>query len=610
MKKYKWLALLSVLFGATAILGACEKEEPEVIPPPAAAPTVEATFSNFITLEEKNTQNFTGDNKWLSDTYGECVDQAGGLFVFRKVDRTPLDEISETWTVYNTEKGTATWTKTFTYANGDYTGYDEYENAKKKPMEIGVTVDTCNSIGYVRVKHVTNVKYSDAEMLAQMQNNQLWGAQVSSYKTTTSYDYYAATGEYICSSTKALAVYSDYDYSEGVIRFGKTSVKYDKTGKFVEKWNGDTEQKVLYSYETERYGYVTAYYNGETAIEVYHKEKGTLVYRYTMGMEDLYTQNKVVMPLQDGDLMVQYVKSTLDSTYDVMLGGEKYDLITERIDVETGAVTAVKFPYLLSSTMMKEQMDEYLGDELSFTENVYNVAYANKIDGGTVGQETIVFFDNLLNVQYLWSALIPEQTDLEDIQVVSSNELLVQLDTPVEMDGQRITQAVVTKTGTLVGYIPEDAKVLDKYMVINGTIYTFSGEKIYEIDYRGNLVSVNRTIYFGNNILFFGEKEEYNEYGYVYVDHMYAFYEWSWKQYSNMEGDYQYVEHTQDYLLIQDSDGEYQVFDKDMNIVFNSYVKPTVYVDEYAWVFTADVDNDGEKEVYERPLVNRGGAQQ
>ncbi len=504
MKRKTWIALLSVMLGATVALAACKDEDSDA-GVPQAAPQVESILSNFVNAQfQKDWGTFDSNGVYLNEQYGNYVQHENGFYLFKKVDRTPLDERSEVWTVYNAEKKEVSWTKEFKYQNGDYEGENQYDQEKHAPLEVHVEIEVTAEIPYVIVDTIEYVPYTEAEMQEQLDMllmDRLEEEDIRSYKETETVEYYSIDGTKICESydvldvqenvmNQVMAMFFGKALETTELSFGRMSATFDEEGNLLAVVNEEEREGMVYAYESDAYNYAVVWNKAGVGYAVYDKDD-ELLYTYVIdtatSIEEVVNNIRI---LADGDFLFQEVRATNSIRYDYMaenLAGalSKYVLTTTRIDVDTGSQTEIDFPYVIEQFefFSKDDFAKLLGDEYTLTDNVYNVAKATKLVDGKLGDEVYVFFDNLLNVQYEWSSMVEGHSfDLDSMRVLNTDELLVTLSTPLKMDGVVIDRAVIKQSGELVAYIPENADVLDGGMVLDdGRVYSFTGELLYSI---------------------------------------------------------------------------------------------------------------------------------
>lgn len=657
MKKNKWLTLLSLVLGASTVLGACgggntsgsSSSSSSSDSSTDVAPVVEATFSNFIDTEYKaDWKDMSSNVITLNDEYGTLVGNWEWMYLFKKEDKNFLKEVVQTWTLYNAKKKAVVWSKEHKYEEDAYTGYDKY-GEKFPPVEISVSLEKLygqsnKEMAYVQVTTVTKERYSDETL-------KLWedefGRAPFAYKTQEMREYYSADGKLIASTKLLHRYYYDeptygdsYDNGNCYAYFGKTVAEFDEDGNLVSTWDGDTTTKRIYVEETDKYGYLYTLYGGAILFEVRNKADNALVYEYTMGSNALSTM-QMPFVLENGDIFVQERTETESLAYDFLAGDTKYNLTTNRVDVETGAQAEVEFNYFIKKIIDQDEWEEE-HPGLNFSNYVYNVAYARKIEDGVLGDEVILFFDNALNVQYEWAPLIPEQVDLvesesnsispepnlENIQVLETGDLLIDLKTPVrDANGNEVNKAIVSPNGRLICYVPKDAMVIKEYIIPTGhsnsyfNVYNFDGEKVDYIDldeyaygdweFDANegrrlgdyyVFEYNREVTYDDvqqppeteyKLLVVKKAGRYDYYGEDRELYMYNSYECG-----------RIVDSTVDYLITE-KDGQYCLYDADLDHILT--MSDMFEVDVYDNCFVVEAEYDGETIVYVIPLENRSG---
>ena len=644
MKKNKWVSLLCLLLGASTVLGACGGTSSSSSSSSSSesstdeAVQVEAKFTNFIQTEYKEEwKDMSANVTTLNDNFGTLVGSCKHLYLFKKESVSFLNEIVETWTLFNAKENKTVWTKEHKYENGDYDGTDKYGNEKHAPVEVSVVMRKAKEysgayeglFGYVEVVTKTYEKLPK-DTLEQWEEDgvNFW----ESYKITTLTEWFSADGKAIASTKYQDPYMSDVVDSVRAsnkttyrLSFMETAAEFDKDGKLLSTWNSETEIKKTYFSETEKYGYTYSMYGGAMVMEVYNKADGTLVYNKSFDMAMMQSSGmRAVVALENGDIFIQQEETTYAAEYDYISGNDKVKLVTTRIDVETGKEKDVAFGYVIEKAIDKAEWEE-LHPELHFTDNVYNVARAQKIENGNLGETVLLFFDNAMNVQYEWKALIPEQIDWQNIDVLASGDLLVQLQTPVVgADNKIIDRAIVTKNGTLVRYVTQDSLVFKEYIVpgytrskSNYDVYSFDGEKVGTID----LSSWDRWIAKGRvgDCYLFAVEEDYwgyDEYdNYVVTDTEKRLF--IVKEYANGGGithytrDYAELDRLNENYLIEYKDGQYHLYDVD-HVTSESYsyspilvTRTPMTVVEYDNCFVVETTYEGESIVYVIDLETR-----
>lgn len=643
MKKNKWLSLLCLLLGASTVLGACDggtsgSSSSSSETSTDVATQVEAKFANFIQTEDKDGWNgMQTPIKALNDEYGTCIGSCKSVYLFQKEDKNFLNEIVQTWMLFDIKTNKVVWTKEHKYEDGDYTGYDEYGNAKHAPVEMTVELRETYKNGYtndpifafVEVCTSTYERYSK-EQLEEWKDK--YDYVENSYKETQTTEWISADGKLIASTNFKYAEAGEWLSEAGDnyrLDFGRTEAEFDENGKLLSTWNSESEIKKIYFKETDKYGYATTMCGGVAIAEVYHKADGSLVYSKSYDIVDAMLSGGMSLEvLENGDLFSQSEDAVSGATYDYLKAGSKVKLTTTRIDVETGKESEVAFGYNIVKLIDKAKWEKE-HPELSFTDNVYNVATAQKVENGALGDEVLIFFDNALNVQYEWAPLIPEQVDLENIDVLPSGDLVVQLETPIKnASNDVVDRAVVTTDGELVCYLTEDAFVFDESIMLckDGMIlvYNFDGEMVFnhnalmnwdDWSFRGRLgdtfvFNVHRTNTHWedgfeqkeeeNKLLVFYESEHYV--GGEYIDGEYVGGEYQ-KYLSYMTKEYnQIVEMTNDYIIEKTEDGQYRLYDSSYGLNYYGsgllVTREEMKVQKYDDCFVVETEYEGETIVY------------
>ena len=640
MKKNKWLSLLCLLLGASTVLGACDggtsgSSSSSSETSTDVATQVEAKFANFIQTEDKDGWNgMQTPIKALNDEYGTCIGSCKSVYLFQKEDKNFLNEIVQTWTLFDIKTNKVVWTKEHKYEDGDYTGYDEYGNAKHAPVEMTVELRETYKNGYtndpvfafVEVCTSTYERYSK-EQLEEWKDK--YDYVENSYKETRTTEWISADGKLIASTNFKHAEAEEWLSEAGDnyrLDFGRTEAEFDKDGNLLSTWNGEAEIKKTYFNETEKYGYTTTMYGGVAMAEVYNKADGTVIYSKSYDIVDVMLSGGMKLEvLENGDLFTQEEKAVSGSAYDYLNGG-KVDLVTTRIDVETGKESEVDFGYKIDSVIDKAEWEE-AHPELRFTDNVYNVAEAQKVENGALGTNVLIFFDNAMNVQYEWSPLIPEQVDLQNIDVLPSGDLVVQLQTPImSVNDDRIDRAIVTTDGELVCYLTEDSIVFDEYITFCKDdvvyVYNFDGEMVF---YNGALIDWDDWSFrgrLGDSFVFdvhrtnthwvegIEQKEEEYKLLFFYLDTHYVGGEYIDGEYVEGEGveylsyntrEYnQIVEMTNDYLIEKKEDGQYHLYDGDYAYASMELLvtRESMDVQKFDDCFVVETEYEGETIVY------------
>ena len=490
MKKFKLFLIVSVLLCLVFSVIACDTaftDDADTIKDvPPVTVNAEAIMSNFLTVEYiEAAENFATFGN-LSEKYGTLTSSyTNNLLVFRKETADYMNKVTETFTVYSISKKDAVATFTHQYENEDYYRYDDFGNPVLPASEMTVKVSSLanGSIDYITVTKITNTPI-DEELI---EKNSL----PHSYSQSYSFEYYDAEGTQIATSKVAeRARLIDYNDDIAKVSFGKTYAIMDMVeNKLVKTYDGDvSSEHISYSYSNERYNYsLYCRYGavdygtpigGNGRIEVYTKG-GTQVCTYVYSD---YAYNARAYVLANGDVMIQYLYITDKIDCDIVMDSMNLDLQTLILDVETGKTSEVEFNYYIAYAHDADELVAQARDEgilLTFNENnVRNIAFAIKVENGTVnsGDTDMIFFDDLLNVNYVLDKVIPDQ-NLEGVYRPLSNGYFL-----VGLVNEANAQAIV-KDGQVVTYVPEDAKVTDYAIITDEGIYSFTMDLIYDLSY-------------------------------------------------------------------------------------------------------------------------------
>ena len=489
MKKFKLFLIVSVLlclvFSAIACdLAATTDDSDTIKDVPPVTVDAESIKSNFMTVEYPEVSNGFSSMGNLSEKYGTLTSSyTDNLLVFRKETVDYMNKVTETFTVYSLSKGDAVATFTHQYENEDFYRYDDFGNPVLPSSEMTVDVSTVaySSIDYIMVTNITNTPIDESFI----EENSL----SDSYSHSYSFEYYDAEGTHIATTQVAdSARLINYNNDVAKVSFGKTYAIMDiAENKLIKTYDGDvTSEYISYSYSNDRYNYsLYCRYGavdygtpigGNGRIEVYTKG-GTLVCSYVYSD---YAYSSTAFVLANGDIMIQYLYITDKIDCDIVMDGMNLDLQTLILDVETGKTSEVEFNYFIGELYDTDDLIARAREEgilLTFNENnVRNIALAIKIENGTTnaGVTDMIFFDDLLNVNYVLDKVIPDQNLKGTYRPLSNGYFLVGLVSEAN------AQAIV-KDGKVVTYVPMDATVTDYAIITDEGIYDFSMNLVYDI---------------------------------------------------------------------------------------------------------------------------------
>ena len=485
MKNLKSLLIVSVLLCLVLSVFGCDiinKSDANTITDvPPVTITADPTMSNFLTFEYVEKDPLSVGTS-LTEEYGTLVSSSSGnLLVFRKETKDYMNKATVTYTVFSVEENKVAATFTHEYEDEFFPRLDDFGNPVLPKNDMKVSVDTLNGyIDYIIVEKTTNTPI-DEEII---EKNSL----THSYSTSYSYEFYDAHGTSIATSS---VVHSGYavEYTNSIVKasFGKTYALFDTDeNKLISTYDGDTTSEYIeYDHSNDRYNYLfySSYGNvdygspvgGRGRIEVYTKS-GEPVCKYVYSDYSMTANTNV---LANGDIMIQYVYLSDSIDCDIVMDDMKYDIQTLILDVETGKVTEVEFNYLVNRILDTDELaaDSLEGGiKLTFNEqNVRNVAYATKLENRTAGNNgDIIFFDDLLNVNYVLDKVIPEQDlDGEYIPLADGYFLVSVINDVVEY--------AIVKDGQVTCYVPRSAHISDYAIITDNGVYNFDMKLIFDL---------------------------------------------------------------------------------------------------------------------------------
>lgn len=617
MKRKSLLTVLSALLCASTLLVGCGDDAGTSSGANKPSSMTEASgftgtkISDFIEekYEAEAVKLSTDTPTLLNEEYGNVIDRDDDILVFKKTDRDFLNNVTETYRVYNADKGKVIVELTNTYEDGDYTGKDEFGNPKKKPSEMDVELQVkslaIDESGYqIPYIEVVTTKYTeiDEEIIEKEELE-------TSYTVSKVTEYYDIAGTKIASTPLSLGVkvlasnvsYSEGELSQAKLLFGDTVAVFDLITEEVLSTYGANESKPdMFDYETEQYGYyfnntLTSMRGGGSAtgnaVEVYDKASGELVYSYVANFMEMTMANA----LQSGAVVLQTVDFV--EFMEMMEGTSKtVDVTTKLIDVAAGTTTEVECDYFIDMVATADAY-ERLGSEIegiTITENFKNFAIAydlNKAAEGAGMEDDamqILFLDNALNVEFAVEPVLPLAEDTNTLKKLATGDYLVELKDGA-LDGA--SAAIIKEDGTLRTYVPVGAEVVGEWIVTNTAIYDLDGNLIekYQFNARYNGDEWSYKGHMGETLVFEreyettynGEPVEHTEvcfveervnYGYDEDEEDDAKFEYTYYSECTVEevGD-SYV------VLYSQSSEEYRLFNVDGNVILETNNPMDVY---------------------------------
>ncbi len=512
MSRKNFMKLFSVLLCASTLFSGCNSSIDPVadnnsvsdstseVVTPVPAP-VEGKLSNYLTMEyEQGWNDIAGNNDaLLTKVYGELISRVDYLYAFKKSEKDFENNVTETYTVYNARLNKVVLEKKNTYPDSNYGEYvhDEkckdfvyncdcqYLYEKRIPTEVYVYLEIIyigdHAVHGIMVRTDTNTQIAEDVIYEERLPD--------GYQESSKWEIFDSYGQAVMDSVLPIER-SQYSYNGNTglakVVVGDTVALVNlEEDKVVETWSTTTAKHSDYDYANDKYYYYLQAEYGFGAVEVYDKESN-LVVRYEHMMDTASGYEAYV--LQNGNVLIQTVEANIND--------EQVDVHTSILDVETGKLTEVEFDYKLKDFLYTNN----LADNMSLTQNAVNVALAGEIlEDGEFGEYKMVFFDNSLNIQFVYDKLIPEQGYTE-VSILKTGDYLVKLDTPIT-DADR---AIVTKEGKVRCYVPVGAKIIENRIVIAGngdennfrvSFFNFDLEYIGEFDLRNEDDEYNKVLY-------------------------------------------------------------------------------------------------------------------
>ena len=646
MKYINWIKLLSVLLCAMMLFTACatasegatepetdaateaEATEPEATEPEATEPeviepetpllgTVAPEMKSFFTLSKVNAWRTLGSASRLD---GKLVSASedGELVVLRNAKIDHMNNLTETFTVYNTVLNKAVLTVSNTYPNGSYDSFNfvdpYYTDPELRFPEnvMQVTIRESGSIAFIEVARA-KVTPIDEEVFEENEGN--------SHAVEDTYDYYDAAGSYITSTLTKSGYVLDYIAAETVLNFGRVTATFDsETMCLVSKVGADNEI-VRYDYDVVigDYGYYesryqeSASFHNETFFEVYNTKTGELVLRYYLDSAKGAGRTHI---MAGGDVLVQYVRivdAEAGEAYDADVDGVKVKMETYFVDVPTGIAKKIDFNYYIEEFYNAEEFAEYADTKgISLTESAANIAIALDIKAQPIDENNaydLIVLNNDASVMFKMERIIPEHEisayDPIGITILPTGDYLVSIANVIT------GRAIVTADGVVRSYLKSGARVIGKYVMLDGIIYDYDMNEMFKLDQRvfyeydgdehfyGTKYDFVTTI--GNKIIVsegmtFEDEEGFETYStryYALVDN-----DGSLFVSSIFADDITIVEKTDDYIIIYDKDagvsGKYIMFNAELEHVLTTANNMDVFLCEDTYLVNTWLYVNGE----------------
>ena len=468
MKRISLIAIVSLLLALVLTLASCQNAgtvdrgyDPE------QAVTAESVAANFIKFAAKGPSMFGSIGQILTQ-HGKPVDMDGGYIVFYKETKDYMNNLTEEYTIYNIAEDKVLTTIKNTYAD-EFGGKDEYGNQYRPAKTLSVSVDVVNDIVYFAATYTCNTRIAD-EIIDEEELKE-------SYSISTYTDFYDISGNLFATSTTAKVgkfVGSNDRYN--AIAFGKTVGIFKKSDSTLATTaDGDAEKISLPDFSNEKYYYYLGVSKGQVdygfentrgAIEVYN-HKGKLVLEYDLPYEE--GVGRMVNVLDNGDILIQTMTETDSLEYDVAMYGKRFIISTYVVDVETATANKVDFDYVINGQVITRADYATWAEELGLeiTDNIRNVGYGvklNREDKTYETEESLIFFDSLLNVNFVYTGDLEYGASVFDEYTLLKDGYML-----MDIDNGATSRAIFDKNGAFVCYVPDGAIVTFSRIVVGYT---------------------------------------------------------------------------------------------------------------------------------------------
>ncbi|MBR2617137.1 MAG: hypothetical protein IKC56_02755 [Clostridia bacterium] len=488
------------------------------------------------------------------------VEVFNDVLLLKNVDKDTMNNVTETYQLYDEVANKVLLTLKHTYADGAYNNdwyTDEYGNEWKKPTEMKVEV-IYGAAPYLQVTTYQNTRIAE-EVLEKEDNN-------DGYVTTQKVAFYGLDGKEIAKFDSPVNVFATrYGYETATLTFGNVMAELNcETGEVIKTWNAEKETKIAcFDYVGKNYGvYLEAEYGMYGAIESYTKS-GKMVMRYPYD-----SAPAGVFPLNNGNVLVQYMDVTNGVKCDVIEYGQKYYVRTLLVDTLSGKVTQVECDYLFMDVYTKDTVIEELGlENAKVTDATFNVGVAVKMEGKDVeaAKQEIVFMNSALEISLIADVVHPEMLDMRDLRVLADGNYAL----PVQ--NGFASYVILDKQFNTVRYLPQGAEVFDSYIVLSDGVYSLDMVRKYSFDTDESFVGM-----IGDTLIVeeHGSHDPYNydPYNRVVFVNLARPYDYEQTFYDNFVEEY-----GEDYVLLQDTeDKEFTLVNAKGNTLLTSANKPVI----------------------------------
>ena len=463
---------------------------------------VEGKFENFFEYLEAE----SGELSSAERVEGTIVSHNDNIVVFRSAEINAKNMVTETYNVYNIQKGEVILTVTNEYFNSECDEFDFFaedfrvfestvlvENDDKTFSAVTESDKTYRE-SYLAVQIVEDAWLVDFVLVAKAEITPIEDAvreenpEGCVYKVETTYSYYDAYGTLITESRVPLSI-DPYNSRWGAgnvvaFTFGSEVVYFDvESGKFIKSGTAlNDDISGVYEYENDVYGYYSVRYtyvlDGYTAfMDIVNKGSGKVLrYNFDNGYEDFE-----IFCLHNGDLLIQYVSEVDESEpYDFYSFENDeftfYSAKTVILSVDDGKETVIEKPeFVIEGILSYEEYNEYFEGEYGIahaTDKARNIALIYNIKDGVISDvDDVVIFDNDLTVLYRYERIIEQQQLFSDS--VLGFEVLANGDRLVEIGDEELPYAIVTPDGEVRAYLKATMRVVGEYVTDGIYLYDY-----------------------------------------------------------------------------------------------------------------------------------------
>jgi len=500
MKRNKVLALLSIACCATTLFAVgCSNDAAQARPQSPVTTVADSKYTNEDFLAFKYMQDwkyYSSTANSIAKKYGTYEDHTDSLILFKKTDKDVMNNVVETYNVYNINTKSIVYTYEFKYEDIDDGAEDKYGNEQfpEKMSRVSIEEDGC--FEFIQVVMVEYEKLDD-KLIEEEKLTQ------SYMPKSASINVYDVNGKRISSvkDNPMLVNASDEElvtqlaWQDGM--FGKT-YKYlvgdmivitDKDGKILDSFKASKQvAPSLYTYKNNKYGYFYPTEMGSGGmdyIEVYELSTGKLVYRYSFDM----MQQAACSVLENGNMYIQLMETTMDPNADVFVEEEGYgmNITALYVNFANGSVQSSTPEYIFEGIYSRSQMEALMGTEFLSEDFAYEIGdkfvnmgagikledfAAMYTDDDAEDKMAYVFLDNNMKVMHtiaMEGIDVPgvDAMDFFAAEILSTGDKLVDIETPLYDDnGEEINKAIVTADGKLRTYLTSEMQVVDDYILI------------------------------------------------------------------------------------------------------------------------------------------------